>query len=56
MSLNPRYVTRPLKAGKRLEYWLRRNRFQYKDRVMTGDVLGFIRKKESKRAWEVTND
>ena len=33
--------------GKRLDYWPSRNRFQYNGRVMTGDVVGFIRKREA---------
>ena len=33
--------------GKRLDYWPSRNRFQYEGRVMTGDVEGFIRKREA---------
>jgi hypothetical protein len=33
-------------AGARLDYWPSRNKFQYKGRVMTGDVAGFIRKRE----------
>lgn len=33
-------------AGKRLDYWPSRNKFQYNGRVMTGDVNGFIRKRE----------
>lgn len=38
-------------AGKRLDYWPSRNKFQYdKGRVMTGDVLGFIRNMEKKHA------
>lgn len=32
-------------AGKRLDYWPSRNKFQYAGRVMTGDVHGFIRKR-----------
>lgn len=46
MSTNPRFVTRPPKADKR------RDRREYdkerKDRVMVGDVLGFIRKRAEK--------
>lgn len=34
--------------GKRLDYWPSRNKFQYEGRVMTGDVLGFIRKRRAK--------
>jgi len=34
--------------GKRLDYWPSRNKFQYEGRVMTGDVLGFIRKRENR--------
>lgn len=33
------------KNGKRLDYWPSRNKFQYNGKVMTGDVLGFIRKR-----------
>jgi hypothetical protein len=29
--------------GKRLDYWPSRNRFMYDNRVMVGDVEGFIR-------------
>jgi len=32
--------------GKRLDYWPSRNKFQYENRVMTGDVSGFIRKRQ----------
>lgn len=32
-------------AGKRLDYWPSRNRFQYEGRVMTGDVDRFIAKR-----------
>lgn len=32
--------------GKRLDYWPSRNKFQYQDRVMLGDVEGFIRNRE----------
>lgn len=34
--------------GSRLDYWPSRNKFQYQGRVMTGDVEGFIRKREKK--------
>jgi hypothetical protein len=30
-------------AGKRLDYWPSRNKFQYDRKVMCGDVVGFIR-------------
>ena len=33
-------------AGKRLDYWPSRNKFQYDGRVMTGDVRGFITRRE----------
>ena len=33
--------------GKQLDYWPSRNKFMYKGRVMTGDVMGFIRKREA---------
>lgn len=32
--------------GKRLDYWPSRNKFQYQGRVMTGDVIGFIKKRD----------
>lgn len=32
--------------GDRLDYWPSRNKFQYKGRVMVGDVNGFIEKRE----------
>lgn len=32
--------------GKRLDYWPSRNKFQYNGRVMTGDVIGFIKNRE----------
>lgn len=32
--------------GKRLDYWPSRNKFQYDGKVMTGDVIGFVRKRE----------
>jgi len=31
---------------KRLDYWPSRNKFQYENRMMYGDVDGFIRKRE----------
>jgi hypothetical protein len=31
---------------KRLDYWPSRNKFMYEGRVMCGDVMGFIRKRE----------
>lgn len=34
--------------GKRLDYWPSRNKFQYDGRVMCGDVVGFIKKREPK--------
>ena len=33
--------------GKRLDYWPSRNKFQYENKVMCGDVEGFIRKREA---------
>jgi len=33
--------------GKRLDYWPSKNKFQYDDRIMCGDVSGFIRKRSS---------
>ncbi|MFA5630323.1 MAG: hypothetical protein WC997_02325 [Porticoccaceae bacterium] len=33
-------------SGKRLDYWPSRNKFQFEGRVMTGDVMGFIRRRE----------
>jgi len=37
--------------GKRLDYWPSRNKFQYDGgRVMVGDVVGFIRKREKNNA------
>ena len=35
--------------GKKIDYWPSRNRFQYDGRVMTGDVVGFIKKREQQR-------
>ena len=36
-------------AGKKLNYWPSRNKFQYDGgRVMVGDVAGFIRNQEKK--------
>jgi hypothetical protein len=32
-------------CGSRLDYWPSRNKFQYKGRVMCGDIQGFIRNK-----------
>lgn len=32
--------------GHRLDYWPTKNKFRYKGRTMTGDVVGFIRKRE----------
>lgn len=32
--------------GKRLDYWPSRNKFQYQGRVMAGDVVGFIKKRD----------
>lgn len=38
-------------AGKKLNYWPSRNKFQYAgERVMVGDVVGFIRNQEKKHA------
>jgi len=34
--------------GKRLDYWPSKNKFQYEGRVMTGEVEGFIKKREVK--------
>jgi len=34
-------------AGKRLDYWPSTSKWQYDGRVMTGDVLGFIRRREA---------
>lgn len=40
-----------LVAGKKLNYWPSRNKFQYDGgRVMVGDVVGFIRNQEKKNA------
>jgi hypothetical protein len=33
-------------AGKRLDYWPSRKKFQYANRVRRGDVMAFIRKQE----------
>lgn len=33
-------------AGKRLDYWPSRKKFQYEGKVMRGDVMAFIRKRE----------
>ena len=35
-------------AGKRLDYWPSRNKFQYDGKVHTGDVIGFIKNREGK--------
>lgn len=32
-------------AGKRLDYWPSRNKWQYDGRIMTGNILGFINKR-----------
>lgn len=32
--------------GKRLDYWPSRNKFQHNGRIMTGNVDGYIRKRE----------
>lgn len=32
--------------GSKLDYWPSRNKFMYRGKVMTGDVEGFIRKRE----------
>ena len=38
-------------AGKKLNYWPSRNKFQYDGgRVMVGDVVGFIRNQEKNNA------
>lgn len=34
--------------GKRLDYWPSKNKFMYDGRVMTGDVIGFIKNRETK--------
>jgi hypothetical protein len=33
--------------GKRLDYWPSRNKFQHNGKIMCGDVLAFIRKREA---------
>jgi hypothetical protein len=33
--------------GKRLDYWPSKNKFQYDNSVMCGDVEGFIRNRET---------
>ena len=35
-------------AGSRLDYWPSRNKFQYRGKIMTGGVMGFINKRLSK--------
>ncbi|UUC95454.1 hypothetical protein [Comamonas sp. C11] len=35
-------------AGQRLDYWPSRKKYQYAGRVMRGDVMAFIRKKEGR--------
>ena len=35
-------------GGSRLDYWPSRNKFQWRGKVMTGDVVGFIRKRETR--------
>lgn len=34
--------------GKRLDYWPSRNKFMYLSKVMTGNIQGFIKKREGK--------
>lgn len=34
-------------AGKRLDYWPSRKKYQFEGRVMRGDVMAFIRDKEA---------
>ena len=36
-------------AGQRLDYWPSRKKYQYAGRVMRGDVMAFIAKKEPKQ-------
>ena len=36
--------------GKRLDYWPSRNKFQYDNKVICGDVEGFIRNRESSKS------
>ena len=33
-------------GGYRLDYWPSRNKFQWRGKVMTGDVAGFIKNRE----------
>ena len=33
--------------GKKLDWWPSRNRFMYEKKVMVGDVIGFIKKRET---------
>jgi hypothetical protein len=33
--------------GKRLDYWPSKNKFQYQGKVMCGDVMKFIKKRET---------
>ena len=37
-------------GGSRLDYWPSRNKFQWRGKVMTGDVTGFIRNLISKES------
>lgn len=34
-------------AGKRLDYWPSRSKYQYEGKVMRGDVMEFIRRQEA---------
>ena len=33
--------------GNRLDYWPSRNKFQYNGKIMCGDVVGFIKNRQS---------
>lgn len=34
---------------KRLDYWPSRNKFQYRNKIMCGDVVGFIKNRVNKQ-------
>lgn len=46
-SVHTDYHWSRIVAGKRLDYWPSRKKYQYEGRVMRGDVMRFIKKLEA---------
>lgn len=47
-SIHTDYHWSRMVAGRRLDYWPSRKKYQYEGRVMRGDVVAFIKKKEGR--------